>query len=222
MIRICRTAGMAANLGKVFALAGLLHCCTSPCLGAPCALIQIPTADVIETGHVYLNNATALPTDDGKYIDNSTFETCVGLRGDIELGYDGPPRIFNDGAFFIKKRLGTYRSTAVSLGVNGIDFRGGELNPYLVCSTDTSPLRAHLGIDYFDKKWRPMLGVEYAATDRLTLMADWMSGAERAYSYGFNLTFGQNQAWGLMVGLIHENGSGNKSIYINLGREFAF
>ncbi|MGC8863724.1 MAG: hypothetical protein ACP5R5_13250 [Armatimonadota bacterium] len=222
MISICRTAGTAAGLGRIVALAGLLHCCVSPCLCAPCALIQIPTADVIEPGHVYLDIATALPAESGEYIGNSTFESCVGLRAGIELGYDGPPCTFHDGAFFVKKRLGAHRNISAALGINGIGFRGNKWNPYLVCSTDTSPLRAHLGTDYFDEKWRPMLGVEYAATDCLTLMADWMSGDERAYSYGFNLTFGRNQTWGLMVGLIHENGGGNESVYINLGREFAF
>ena len=131
-------------------------------------------------------------------------------------------RAFHDRAFFVKKRLGAHRNISAAIGINGIGFRRNKWNPYLLCSTDTSPLRAHLGTDYFDGKWQPILGFEYAATERLTLMADWMSGDERAYSYGFNLTFGENQEWGLMVGLIHENASGNKSVYINLGRGFAF
>lgn len=222
MIHICKTVRTTASLRMIVVLTALLHCDVNFCSAAPCALIQMPTADVIEPGHVYLDNATALSTAGGKYIDNSTLETCVGLREGIELGYDGPPRAFHDGAFFVKKRLGVRGNIAAAFGISGIGFRGNKWNPYLVCSTDTSRLRAHLGIDYFDAKWHPMLGFEYGATERLTLMADWMSGEERTYSYGFNLTFGENQDWGLMVGLIHEIGSSNKSVYINIGREFAF
>jgi len=221
MLPVSQVSGTAANRCKVIALIGLSLYCASPLLGAPSALIQIPIADVIESGHAYLDIAT-LPAEGEQLFDNSTVESCFGVGGDTELGFDGPSRTLRDGTFFFKKRLGRYRDVSAALGINGIDFRGSEWNPYLVCSTETSPLRTHVGGDYADKKWRAMVGIEYAATDRLTWMADWITGREGAWSCGFNLTFRHDQAWGLMIGLIGENGSRDKSLYVNLGREFAF
>lgn len=213
---------MFQRLSKVIALGTVLACQSSSLWGAPCALIQVPTADVTEHHQGYIDVAATLSAEDGDFLSKCTFESCLGVSSDIELGFDGPPRTFGDGAFFFKKRLGRCWGGSAVVGVNEIGSQDSSLNPYVMFSTGTSPLRAHMGLDYADKKWRAILGAERALTDRLTLMADWVTGSEGAWSCGFNLTFGPGETWGLMTGIIRENTGDDTSIYVNLGRGFNF
>jgi hypothetical protein len=202
---------------------GAVLACQSSCLwGAPTALIQIPTADVAEHRQGYVDIAATLSSEGGDLLSNCVLESCLGLGRHLELGFDGPPRTPHNGAFFFKQRLGSLLGGSAAAGVNGINIEGGPPSPYVVCSTDTSPFRTHMGLECADKKWRGLFGVEHALTGDLTLVADWITGPEGAWSAGFNFTFGRDGAWGLMAGVIQPNTGDDTAVYVNLGRGLDF
>lgn len=207
-------------MNRVVLFLGLLQVYAVPVWGAPSALIQIPTADVVEPAHTCIAVAGALSTEGGSALSDWTFESDFGIPGGVELGFDTPLNTLRDGAFFVKKGLGVRGDFAVAVGVNRMDFRGSAWNPYAVLSSETAPFRMHLGSDYAESEWRAMLGFDYLTSERLTLMADWISGPDGGSSFGFNLAFGPDHMWGLMAGVMHEKSSDDNLIYVNLGCTF--
>lgn len=207
-------------MNRVVLFLGLLQFYAVPVWGAPSALIQIPTADVLATGHTCIDVAGALSTESGSQLSDWAFESGFGIPGSVELGFDTPLNTLRDGAFFVKKGLGVRGDLAAAVGVNGLDFRGTARNPYAVLSSETAPFRMHLGSDYAESEWRAMLGFDYLTSERLTLMADCIGGDNGGSSFGFNLAFGPDHMWGLMAGVIHENSSDDNLLYVNLGCTF--
>ena len=207
-------------MNRVVVFLGLLQLCAGPVSGAPSALIQMPTADVLPPGHTCIDVAGALSTEEGSDLSDWAFESGFGIPGSVELGFDTPLSTSQEGACFAKKGLGVWGDFTAAVGVNGIDFRGSTRKPYAVLSSETAPGRVHFGPDYGECGWRAMLGFDYMTSERLTLMGDWISGADGGASFGCSLAFGPDQMWGLMAGVIHPNSDGGNLIYVNLGYTF--
>lgn len=222
MHHLLQTRKHFRQLNEATAVFGLLLGYVASLWAAPSALIQIPTADVVEPHHAYFDVAGALPTQGCVHLSDWVVETCFGIDQGIELGFDTPLNTLEDGTFFFKKRLGTYADAAAAVGVNEINLHGSTWNPYLVLSSETYPLRGHAGADYTEHEWRAMLGVEYAGGEQLTWMVDWITGPEGSCSYGFNRAFGPQGLGNLMMGFIHRTSNREDLFYVNLGAELTF
>jgi len=195
-------------------------CCQS--WSAPCALIQIPTADVIDKNQCYIDTAITPNSGDGGFLSDCVFESCFGVKDGFECGFDFATDSVGEGVFFLKQHIRKHSKWTAAFGINGIGLQDISLNPYIMFSSDTEPVRAHIGVDYIEDECRVMLGVERAVSDRFTLIADWISGADGAWSAGFNYTFGREDEWGLMAGVIKSRSDDDSYLYINIGRSFQF
>jgi|GEM_PF-2982987 hypothetical protein len=189
---------------------------------SPCALIQIPTADVIDKNQCYLDTAITPNSGDGDFLSDCVFESCFGVKDGLECGFDFVTNSVGEGAFFFKQHIRKHSKWTAAFGVNGIGVQDISLNPYIVFSSNTKPFRTHLGMDYIEDECRIMLGAERVVSDRFTLLADWISGSDGAWSAGFNYTFGRDDAFGLMAGVIKSRSDGDSYLYINIGRSFQF
>ena len=79
-----------------------------------------------------------------------------------------------------------------------------------------------MGATYLDEDWSGMLGLTYVQSDRLTWVADVITGHGNASSYGANWTFGPGQEWFLLSGFIRATGDGGDSVYVQCGRGITF
>lgn len=160
-----------------------------PASACSSALLLIPTTDVLPTGHCSIevqgDSATPVRYKTAKEYLN----TELGLSRNVEAGVDFD--IGNDGGnkaignFKYRFEAGKTTKLPIAVGVQGIDSRL-KSTPYACTSLETRIVRLTAGALRSDDTTQWFTGLDRAVSDKLTLMADYISGHEFFASAGFS------------------------------------
>ncbi len=194
-------------------LAGLLVF-TLPARACYSGLLLIPTAETVPAGEYSLDlqlDGDATVPEVNTYLLNTEF----GLNDRVEAGID---YLFSGDAgerLMVNAKYLAYsaETRAVALGIYNL---GGDrkMIPYVTALQDLGAVRGHLGAQRNDGKIRWFVGVDRAVNDRLTLLADYISGDENAASLG--VSYAINDRWSVCPGLVFPNEDSATSFTVHL------
>ena len=168
-------------------------------------LTVIPTAEVLDHGEYGLeqqfDGAFAAPEESGQVFDME-FGLLPRLEAgvDFDLAEDSDTRVVLNAKYLVCAEQS--RTPAVALGFCDLatSVRGTS---YLVATKGFGPVRGHVGVMRMDGRDRWFAGSDLAQSERLTLMADYVSGAENASSVG--ASYQVNDRFGVMAGVVIPN-----------------
>lgn len=174
-------------------------------------LTIIPTAEVLDRGEYGIEQQF-----DGVFpvtgADTTILNTEFGILPRFEAGVDfdlseGAECNVLLNAKYLICESGKHRpALAVGICNAGHNVRS---SPYLVTTADFTGLRGHLGIVRIERCNCWFIGSDRAVNDRLTIMADYVSGSENSSSAGFSYQF--NDRFGVLVGAMFPNARGQRT-----------
>lgn len=205
---------MGVNVCAVAVVA--LLCAGGPAAACLTGLVVIPTAEVLGDGQygveLQFDGATsALQTD--TYIANT--EIGIGDRFEAGLDYDAseaanPKYMINAKYLLAMAPDGRWAAAA---GLDGVA-RNAKPAPYVAGLRDFGLVRAHLGAIRIESRSFWFVGLDHAVSERLTLMADHVSGMENSSSVGVNYQF--SKTTGFMAGFIFPNSGWDSRFTLHL------
>lgn len=201
----------------------LALCATVPLVAAPTSCCMIPTADVLETGSVYLE----LENDGYPAVGDSDSTTYglvqVGIVPRVEIGLD---RIHESGdtddLFNVKYLALDESKSRPALAVGLMDLsKGQRASWYGIGTKSFRALRVHAGYIHADYADGAMLGCDYSLGSDTCLIADWMNGTGNYLTLGINRQLKKGFAVTLMYGFPNDH-SASKLAVANLSYTFSF
>ena len=173
-------------------------------------LTIIPTAEVLDRGEYGIEqqfDGVFPVTGADRRILNTEFGILPGLEAgvDFDLSDVAESNVLLNAKYLICES-GKHRP-ALAVGIcncNAGDNVGSS--PYLVATEDFRGLRGHLGIVRVEGRNRWFVGSDRAINDRLTIMADYVSGPENSSSAGFSYQL--NDRFGVLAGAVLPNARG--------------
>jgi len=200
-----------ASASAALAVAVLLLATGIPCVACYSGLAVIPTADMVPAGEYGLEpqfDGSCEGGSVGTRILNTQFGITPRLDAgvDFDLSDDADPRVL--GNFKYLAVNGGTRSPAVALGVCNL---GSNIrsSPYVAATHGFGALRGHAGLMRIEGNNRWFIGADRNVTERLMLMADYVSGDENSSSVGFNYQF--NDGFGILGGVLFPNADGEET-----------
>lgn len=167
-------------------------------------LTLIPTADTVGHGQYaiefQLDGPIATPS-----VDTHILNTQFGIGDRCEVGLDFDLTEDSSAHFLLNAKYlltGAGNKARTAVGVFDVCDHN-KPSPYLVHSRDFATIRGHLGILRVDNTTRWFSGIDYAVTEKLTLMADFISGGDSFSAFGVSCQF--NERRGLLVGIEFPN-----------------
>jgi hypothetical protein len=171
-------------------------------------LTIIPTAEVLDHGEYGIEQQF-----DGTFplggSGTQTLDTEFGILPRWEAGIDFDLTDECESGLLLNAKClicpcGKHRP-ALAIGLCNAG-AGVASSPYLVATKDFGGPRAHLGVVRTDGRNRWFVGADFAVNDRLTLMADYVSGSENSSSAGISYQF--DDRFGILAGMMLPNGRG--------------
>jgi len=187
------------------ALCALLF--TVPAVAGFSGLTMIPTADVLASGELSVSlSGTSAPSGENEsfflntqYGFSDRFEAGI----DIDISKDADPRLYANAKYLLQGE--TDRWPALAVGFWGLA-EDTDISLYLVGTRSFDALRAHAGLWHTDGQLDFMLGLDYAATDQITLLVDYISGDGNFASAGIDYQFTDN--FGILGSALFPNAGG--------------
>lgn len=199
-------------------MSSTFHCVM---IGAVLIAVSAIRADACYTGLTIIPTAEVL--DHGEYGIEQQFDGAFPLRGadarilniefgivprweaglDFDLIEESETRVLLNAKYLVCPCGRHGPALAIGLCNAGSNVRS---SPYLVASQDFGGPRAHLGVVRTDRVNRWFVGTDFAVNDRLTLMADFVSGPENSSSTGISYQF--DDRFGILAGVMLPNARG--------------
>jgi len=172
------------------------------------SLILIPTIDLVPKGTASIDFQ-----NDGdvtsRHWDTHILNTQFGVTDRIEAGVDfnfspgADSRAYGNAKYLIPFKKDC--PVKFALGIANVA-SNQQSSPYGVACYSRQKLRLHGGAMRINGLVRPLAGLDYAATDRLTLEADWIDGIDNGSSFGASYVMSRNTSW--TAGIILPNAGG--------------
>lgn len=173
----------------------LLLVASGPTLGCPGALLIAPTTDITPTGHYSMeiqgDSTTPVRPDTSKEFFNTQFGLAKNFDAgvDFDLSRDAGGKAITNAKYRVD--FGGKAKLAAAFGVQGVDGRFKSI-PFVTTSAPFSFARLTAGVLRSDEKTRLFGGFDKQIGDRLTVMADYISGREWFTSAGADYALTQN------------------------------
>lgn len=181
-------------------LAVLMILLAAPVSAGYSGLTLIPTADMVPRGEYTLElqiDGTIPATGVDIWLVNTQFGLSDRMEAglDLDLSEEAETRALLNAKYLLHDGRGRGPSLAVGTANVGTSLRA---SPYLVMTQHFGPARCHVGGIRTESSNHWFVGVDRALTDRLTVLAEHISGEENfssgAVSYQFSDRFGVHAA----------------------------
>ncbi len=179
---------------------------------SPSGLLVIPVADILGPGEVSANLISQGPNALWSGHRHHLVGLEVGLPGGWEAGVDAALDTDEPNGPWVnaKWQVPTRdpERMAVALGLQNVGHRD-TAQPYLALSRALGTGRAHAGVIRAEGKTRWMLGAEAPGGRRLTLLGDYLSGAEGSTALGLGYELAPR--WGVVAGYLWNRGEESRN-----------
>jgi len=196
-------AALAAVLTASIAAAPASACYTG--------LTIIPTAETVGAGQYAIE-----PQLDGGFpargADTRIINTQFGFGERVEAGVDydlseeAPTRVLLNAKYLLAPD--TERAPGLAVGICNIG-RDVKSAPYAVATHGMTVVRGHLGVSRIEGANCWFVGMDRALTDRVVVMADYLSGAENFSAVGASYQF--SERFGVLAGALFPNTRGEET-----------
>jgi len=205
----------ARRRGKLAVGAGtlLVVLLAGPARACYTGLTIIPTADVLEPGEYALDfqydGVFAAAADDTRIVN-----TEFGLAPRVEAGLDFDVSRDSEARVLLNAKWQLQAPDEARLGVAlGLCNFGphAQAAPYVVATQEFGATRGHVGLMHNEGETDWFAGIEQAVGERLSLLADYTSGAGNQASLAASVQF--SDSLGLLVGVAWPNAAGEDTAF---------
>lgn len=203
------------SVGRALLL-GILVIAFSVILGAPAqagysGLVMIPTADILDRGEwcVELQHYGQFASGSE---DTRLLNTQFGVHPRLEVGLDfdlsdsADSRVMGNAKYLLIPSSG--KNPAVAVGFADV-CSGGRSCRYASMTRNFHACRGHAGFMRIEGTNRWFVGADREVSDRITLMADYISGRENQSSIG--IEYAMTDYSSILVGVLFPNDGSEKT-----------